>query len=63
MMQHDPASPAFNTNVRQLMHVSFKLAAKKGARYLDLLIQHSERVGQEVTNNIYDKHLKPLFVL
>jgi len=63
MMQHDPASPSFNTNVRQLMHVSFKLAAKKGARYLDLLIQHSDRVGQEVTSNIYDKHLKPLFVL
>lgn len=62
MMQHDPASPNFNTNVRQLMHVSFKLAAKKGTRYLDLLIQHSDRVGQEVTDNIYHKHLKPLFL-
>jgi hypothetical protein len=62
MMQHDPASPSFNTNVRQLMHVSFKLAAKKGTRYLDLLTQHSDRVGQEVTDNIYHKHLKPLFI-
>lgn len=62
MMQHDPASPSFNTNVRQLMHVSFKLAAKKGTRYLDLLTQHSDRVGQEVTDNIYYKHLKPLFI-
>ena len=61
-MQHDPASPSFNTNVRQLMHISFKLAAKKRAHYLDLLIQHSNRVGHEVTSNIYDKHLKPLFV-
>jgi tagaturonate epimerase len=62
MMQHDPASPSFNTNVRQLMHVSFKLAAKKGPRYLDLLIQHSDRVGQEVADNIFHKHLKPLFL-
>jgi len=62
MMQHDPASTNFNTNVRQLMHVSFKLAAKKGTRYLDLLIQHSDRVGQEVTDNIYHKHLRPLFL-
>jgi hypothetical protein len=62
MMQHDPLSPKFNTNVRQLMHVSFKLAAKKGTRYLDLLTQHSDLVGQEVTSNIFDKHLKPLFL-
>jgi len=61
MMQHDSDCPLFNANVRQLMHVSFKLAAKKGDRYLSLLKQHEAIVGQQVTNNIYEKHLKPLF--
>lgn len=61
MMQHDATCSHFNANVRQLMHVSFKLAANKGNRYLDLLKQHSEIVGNQVTRTIYEKHLKKLF--
>ena len=46
---------------RQLLHVSFKLAAKKGQRYLDLLEANAEIVGKNVTENLYERHLKPLF--
>jgi hypothetical protein len=48
--------------VRQLLHVSFKLAAKQGRRYTDLLDAHREIVGRQVTENLYARHLRPLFV-
>ncbi len=61
-IRHIPGHPAFNANVRQLLHVSFKVAAKAGNRYTDLLDEHETIVSNEVAKNIYDRHLKPLFV-
>jgi hypothetical protein len=48
--------------VRQLLHVSFKLAAKAGARYLDLLKVNEVIVGKQVTENLYQRHMRPLFI-
>ena len=61
-MRHIQDHPGFNANVRQLVHISFKVAAKQGDRYLDLLKANEEIVGKNVTENIYERHLKPLFV-
>ncbi len=61
-LRHIPANPGFNPHVRQLLHVSFKLAAKAGSRYLDLLKANEAIVAKQVTENIYDRHLRPLFV-
>lgn len=36
-LRHDQKKPAFNPSFRQLLHVSFKVAAKKGDRYLNAL--------------------------
>ena len=52
----------FNAHLRQLLHVSFKLAAKAGARYTDLLKANEAIVAKNVTENLYDRHLKPLFI-
>jgi len=61
-LRHDQKHSLFNPSFRQLLHVSFKLAAKKGPRYLDLLKAHEEIVGRNVTENLYARHLRPLFV-
>jgi hypothetical protein len=61
-LRHIPSHPEFNPHVRQLLHVSFKLAAKAGARYLDLLKANDSIVGEQVTENLYRRHLRPLFV-
>ncbi|MFT3992388.1 MAG: tagaturonate epimerase family protein [Luteolibacter sp.] len=61
-LRHDQKHPLFNPSVRQLLHVSFKLAAKKGQRYLDLLKANEEIVGKNVTENLYERHLRPLFI-
>ena len=61
-MRHIPGHREFNVHVRQLLHVSFKVAAKAGARYTDLLKANEAIVGKQVTENIYQRHMRPLFV-
>lgn len=60
-LRHDQQNPLFNASLRQLLHVSFKLAAKKGDTYLELLKANKEVVGRNVTENLYHRHLRPLF--
>lgn len=60
-LRHIPDHPLYNLHFRQLMHVSYKLAAEQGERYINLLRKHNELVGQQVTENIYYRHLKRLF--
>jgi hypothetical protein len=61
-LRHDPQCPAYNPNFRQLLHVGFKVAAKMGARYLDLLSVMETTIAKNVTGNLFDRHLKPLFI-
>lgn len=61
-LRHDQANKNYNPNVRQLLHVGYKIAAKMGARYLHALKDCEDSVSRNVTLNLYDRHLKPLFV-
>ena len=61
-IRHVPGHPAYNPHVRQLLHVSFKVAAKQGRRYTDLLEANREVVARQVTENILERHLRPLFL-
>ena len=61
-IRHIPGDLRFNANVRQLLHVSFKVAAKSGHRFTDLLKSNAKIVGEQVTTNIFDRHLKPIFL-
>ena len=57
-----PGHPIYNSSFRQLLHVAFKLAAKAGPRYLELVRAAEPVVAKNVTENVYDRHLKPLFI-
>ncbi|MDB5346143.1 MAG: hypothetical protein JWP89_4520 [Schlesneria sp.] len=61
-LRHIPNHPEFNANIRQLLHVSFKIAAKAGTRYTDLLKANEAIVAKQVTENIYERHMRPLFI-
>jgi len=61
-LRHDPKHPGFNPSLRQLMHVGFKIAAKKGDRYLQALRTHEAVVARNVTDNLFSRHLRPLFL-
>jgi hypothetical protein len=61
-LRHDQTNRNYNPHVRQLLHVGYKIAAKIGDRYLQALKDCEESVSKNVTMNLYDRHLKPLFV-
>ena len=60
-LRHDPLNPRFNPHLRQLLHVGYKIAAKKGERYLSALREFQEPIARNVTANLFERHMKPLF--
>ena len=61
-LQHEQACKEFNPHLRQLLHVGFKIAAKKGQRYLDLIRANQAIVAKKVTGNLFDRHIKAIFL-
>jgi hypothetical protein len=61
-LRHDQKNLAYNPSFRQLLHVSFKVAAKKGDRYLNALKKHEAVVAKNVTENLFERHMKPLLL-
>lgn len=61
-LTHDPRCPDFNPHFRQLLHVSFKIAAEMGERYRAALRANRDRVAACVATNLYERHMKPLFL-
>jgi hypothetical protein len=61
-LRHDLSSDSYNRSFRQLLHVSFKIAASMGRRYLDLLRANEEVIAKNVTYNLYARHIKPVFL-
>lgn len=62
-LRHIPGHPDYNPNLRQLIHVGYKVASEMGTKYTDLLKKHADVVGACVEENIFDRHLKRLFNL
>jgi hypothetical protein len=61
-LRHDQSNPLFNPHFRQLLHVGFKIAAKMGDRYLKQLQACESSIARNVTQNLYDRHIEPLFL-
>jgi len=61
-LRHDPHSPAYNASLRQLLHVGFKIAAKMGDKYLRLVEANEKVIAKNVTENLYDRHIAPVFL-
>jgi len=61
-LRHDQKNPLFNPSFRQLLHVSFKIAARKGDRYLNALKKHEAIIARNVTENLFERHVKPLLL-
>ncbi len=59
-LEHNQANPLFNDNFRQLVHIAFPIASEMGTTYTNALDAHAEIIGNYVTNNLLERHLKPL---
>jgi hypothetical protein len=62
-LRHIPGNPDYNPNMRQLIHVAYKMAAVRMEEYYALLDRHKKTVAQCVYENIYDRHICRLFNL
>ena len=61
-LRHVPGAPAYNNSLRQLLHVGFKVAAKMGPRYIELLEANEAVISRNVIQNLYDRHIVPVFM-
>jgi hypothetical protein len=61
-LRHVEGAAAYNSSVRQLLHVGFKVAAKMGPRYLALLEANEAVIAKNVTENLYNRHIAPVFL-
>jgi hypothetical protein len=60
-LRHVESFPSYNPNFRQLLHVGFKVAAGMGKRFTYALETNEEIVGRNVTENLFNRHLQPIF--
>jgi len=61
-LRHVQGATAYNSSLRQLLHVGFKVAAKMGRRYLELLEFNEAVIARNVTENLYARHIAPVFL-
>jgi hypothetical protein len=62
-LRHVQSNKNYNPNMRQLIHVAYKLAAHQMDKYYKLLEANEKIVAECVYENVYDRHIKRLFDL
>lgn len=61
-LRHISGAAAYNSSFRQLLHVGFKVAALMGERYLQSLRANKEIIAKNVTENLFERHIAPVFL-
>ena len=61
-LRHEPGSAKMQSDMRQLMHVGFKIAAEMGQKYTAALIEYRESVARNVRRNLFERHLRPIIL-
>ena len=60
-LRHTPGNPSYNPDMRQLVHVAYKMAAEKMDEYFKLLETNEKTVAECVFENMYKRHICRLF--
>lgn len=61
-LRHDQHCAQYNPHFRQLLHVAYKIAAEMGERYLSALATYESIIAKQVTENLWQRHIRPLFL-
>ncbi|MGB7582876.1 MAG: tagaturonate epimerase family protein, partial [Sedimentisphaerales bacterium] len=61
-LRHDQSCGRYNPDLRQLLHVGYKVAAEMGTEFTDAVADCERIIGPNVTENIYQRHIKPIFI-
>jgi hypothetical protein len=62
-LRHVHSNRAYNPNMRQLVHVAYKMAAERMDEYLKLLKANEKTVSGCVFENLFKRHISRLFNL
>ena len=60
-LRHNQSDPLFNSSMRQLLHVSYKIAAELGDEFLPALEKHADVIGAQISENLGARHINRLF--
>jgi hypothetical protein len=60
-LRHNPSCAAFDPNLRQLLHVGYKVAVELGDVYLAALKKHETIIARNVMENILERHVLRVF--
>ena len=60
-LRHNESDPLYNPSMRQLLHVSFKIAAELKDEYIPALEKHADVIGKQIADNLGERHVKILF--
>lgn len=61
-LKHNKENKEFNPDLRQLMHIAYKIAAESSKEFYSALEYAKETVAKNVRENILERHIKPLFM-
>jgi len=62
ILRHNQSIELYNPEFRQLLHVGYKVAAEFGDHFIKQVLENKNIVGPLVTENLFEKHIKPLFI-
>ena len=60
-MRHNQEDPLYNPSLRQLIHVSYKIAAELSGEFIPALEKYTDVIGAQITANLGERHIKRLF--
>jgi hypothetical protein len=61
-LRHDVTCGRYNPDFRQLLHIGYKIAAEMGREFTDAVADCERIIGPNVAENIYQRHIKPVFI-
>ncbi len=59
---HDEECKNYNPDLRQFIHLAYKIAAENLKQFKKLVTSQDNETGNRVTENIFNRHIKPLFI-
>jgi len=62
-LRHNPDHPDFNPDVRQLLHCAYKIAAEMGDEFTGALEKYEHMIAPNVKENLFERHIRPLFLI
>jgi tagaturonate epimerase len=61
-LRHIPGHSDFNPDLRQLIHVGYKVAAEYGNVFFNAIKKNADLIGQQVFENLYERHIRRIFL-